>query len=64
MRRDYELSALYNDYLTTEAFEEFVTELNKLEGDTLQQKTENFLLDCGVTKAEIAKIRAIFLDGK
>ena len=64
LRRDYELSALYNDYLTTEAFEEFVTELNKLEGDTLQQKTENFLLDCGVTKTEIAKIRAIFLDGK
>ena len=64
LRRDYELSALYNGYLSSEAFEKFIVELKKLEGDTLQQKTENFLLDTGVTEAEIASIREIFWEDK
>ena len=64
LQRDYELSALYNGYLSSEHFDKFVAELKKMEGDTLQQKVENFLLDTGVTEAEIAKIRDIFLNGK
>lgn len=63
LRRDYELSALRNGYLTADQFEDFVAEFKKLEGDTMAQKAENFLLECGVTQAEIASIREIFLEG-
>ena len=38
-----------------------VERLEGFEGATLAQKTENFLLSVGVTSAEIASIRSIFL---
>ena len=64
LQRDYELSALYSGYMTEEYIDQFLAELNKVAGDTVQQKVENFLLDTGVTSEEIAKIRAIFLEDR
>lgn len=61
LRRDYELSALYYNWFEPNALEDFVAQLKTWPGDTLQQKTENFLLAAGVTEEEIASIRQIFL---
>ncbi len=59
--REYELSALYNGYLVREDILKLRDGLMKYEGATMKQKAENYLLDCGVTKAEIEAIRDIFL---
>ncbi len=58
--REYQLSALDEKYLDS-SFDRFMVALDNLEGDTLQQKTENYLLSIGVTAEEIASIREIFL---
>lgn len=42
-------------------FQEFLTKLNAYDGDTLKEKTENYLLHIGVTQTEIANIRSIML---
>lgn len=62
LQREYELSGLYSGYVAEDYLSDFVAELEKLEGATMQQKVENFLLSTGVTEAEIASIREIFLE--
>ena len=42
-------------------FQEFLTKLKAHEGETLKQKTENYLLSIGVTQEEINSIRTIML---
>lgn len=66
--RDYELSAFYHNYAHVNRNVQnggnvltMVERLEGFEGATLAQKTENFLLSVGVTSAEIASIRSIFL---
>ena len=60
--RDYELSAFSDGHLEVGLFSSFQTQLQMLEGDTLQEKVEGYLLSIGVTKEEIADIRNIFLE--
>ena len=64
LETDYRLSALALGRLTDDAYGEFKTKLATYEGETLQEKTENYLLSAGVTKQEIAAIRAIFLENE
>lgn len=64
--QDYELTSfsiyeLRNYNGTTYQFKDFVEKLKTYEGDTLQQKTENYLLSIGVTETEIYNIKAIML---
>lgn len=67
--RDYELSAFYYNYAHVHRnFDEnggpitkVIEELEKYEGEKLSDKTANFMLSIGVTEAEIASIRNIFL---
>ncbi len=66
--RDYELSAFYHNYAqvnrniyTGGNVLTMLERLEAFEGATLAEKTENFLLSVGVTSAEIASIRTIFL---
>ena len=42
-------------------FQEFLTKLKAYEGETLKEKTENYMFSIGVTQAEIDSIRAIML---
>lgn len=60
--RDYKLSVMLQGGLQEERFDDFLKELMKYEGDTLQNKAENYLLSVGVTQAEIDSIREIFLN--
>ncbi|MBQ8909916.1 MAG: tyrosine-protein phosphatase [Oscillospiraceae bacterium] len=60
--RDYQLSALENKYQDIIAFGGFLLTLENQPGESLQAKTENYLLSIGVTEEEIAAIRSIFLD--
>lgn len=62
LQRDYEMSGLHSGYVAVDYFTEFVTELEKLEGDTMQKKVEGYLLSVGVTQEEIDSIREIFLE--
>ena len=64
LETDYRLSALALGHLTEDAYGEFKTKLATYEGETLQEKTENYLLSAGVTEQEIAAIRDIFLEKK
>lgn len=59
--REYRLSGLHSSYLDS-AFSGFMGQLKRWEGQTLQQKTENYLLSIGVTAEEIAAIQEIFLE--
>ena len=58
---DYELTLLSRRSLQAEAFAEMVDMLEEYEGETLQQKTENYLLECGLTHEQLESIRSIFL---
>lgn len=59
--REQELTALCHGGSNIEQFEEFIAELKKNEGNTMQQKVENYLLSIGVKQEEIDSIREIFL---
>ena len=43
-----------------EEFQQMIAKLKAYEGETLQEKTENYLLSIGVTEDEIYNIKAIF----
>lgn len=60
--REYQLSALENKYQDIIAFGGFLLTLENQPGDSLQEKTENYLLSIGVKEEEISAIRSIFLD--
>lgn len=63
MMRDYQLSAMYHGSLWgLNQMNEFIGRLKSYEGATIQDKAENYLLSIGVTSAEIANIREIFLE--
>lgn len=59
--RDYHLSALESKYMDNIAFGSFMLALKNQPGETLQDKTQTYLLSIGVTEVEIASIRAIYL---
>lgn len=59
--RDYQLSALDNKYQDIIAFGSFMLALENHPGESLQEKTENYLLSIGVTEKEIEAIRTIYL---
>lgn len=66
--RDYELSAFYPSYVHVNRETqnggnvlELIARLEAFEGETLAEKTAAFLRSVGVTDAEIASIRSIFL---
>ena len=44
-----------------EQMDRFVEMLHRVDGETLQEKTENYLLSIGVTGAQIENIRAILV---
>lgn len=67
--QDYELTT-FSIYNTRSArpgttygdmFQDFLTTLKTYEGETLADKTENYMLSIGLTEAEIANIRNILL---
>lgn len=67
--RDYELTT-FSIYHTRSArpgttygdmFQDFLTKLKTYEGETLADKTENYMLSIGLTETEIANIRNILL---
>ena len=59
---EWELSTFFNGGSHKEEMLQFVEDMKKLDGDTLQEKTENFLMSTGVTKSEIENIKKIFLE--
>lgn len=59
--RAHELSALSVGNPNTESLEAMLVQLEMFEGETLAQKTENYLLSVGVTQQQIDSIRRIFL---
>lgn len=61
LRREYEISAFNNGIIDLESFAGLATLLSVYDGDTTQEKAENYLLSIGVTADEIANIRRIFL---
>ena len=64
--KEYELSGFcYTDqsFRSPDSdFSLFVKEFQNLEGNTTQEKAENYLLSCGVTSDELAKIKEILLE--
>ena len=60
--RDYELSGMFLYHVTRDYWGGgFLEKLLALEGETLQQKVEGYLLSAGVTAEEIATLKNIFL---
>lgn len=70
--RDYEWTSysIYSlRYITSTSYiakpdYKFFETLNAQNGDTLQEKVENYLLSCGVTSDEIANIKSIMFTGE
>jgi protein-tyrosine phosphatase len=67
--QDYEITtfSIYSTRSTqsgpyAEMFQEFLNKLYEFEGETLSQKTENYMLSIGVTADEIASIRSIMIE--
>lgn len=61
LMRDYQLSTFYYGNVKLDKMNEFIAVLETYNGNTLQEKTENYLLSIGVTQQEIESIRNIFL---
>lgn len=61
LMRDYRMSILCHGGLHNTDMNAFVEQFNKLAGSTPQQKAETYLKDAGITDAQIAAIRDIFL---
>ncbi len=59
--KEYELSGLFYGSASRSDISTLYGGLLSYEGNNLQQKTENYLLSIGVTKAEINSIKNIFL---
>lgn len=62
LMRDYQLSSLKHKSLwALDQMQAFDAQFKKLEGDTMSQKAENYLLSIGITQEQISAIRDIFL---
>lgn len=59
--RDWELSLLAIGSGKYEQMNEFVEKLQKVNGNNIQEKAENYLLSIGVTDAQIQSIRSILV---
>lgn len=59
---EYRLSSLYHCSVQQERMEEVLAVLDTYPGDTLQKKTESYLLSAGVTRQEIETIKQILLE--
>ena len=62
LRKEYELSTFAHGSVALEDFAVFTTRISMMEGNTTQERVENYLLSIGVTAEEIASIRNIFLN--
>lgn len=60
--REYRLSSLYYGSLQQERLEQVFVVLDTYPGDTLQEKTESYLLSAGVTRQEMETIKQILLE--
>jgi hypothetical protein len=61
LMKEYQLSALYHGYQPMDKITEFVDAFKNLEGESMSEKAEGYLLSIGVTAEEIANIRRIHL---
>ena len=59
--REYELSVLYHERVQLDQLQLLIDGLAVYDGDTIQEKVETYLLSVGVSAAQIAQIRQIFL---
>jgi len=59
---DYNLSGLHHGTVSTDDMDLFIRRLQEYPGSTLSEKVERYLLDVGVTPAQIQSIRRIFLE--
>lgn len=59
--REYDLSALSHGQASKDLMAEFISALKTLDGYTMQDKVEGYLLDAGVTQEQIERVRSIFL---
>lgn len=62
LMREYELTALYYGGVEPVEMDKFIYSMQMYAGDTMQEKTEKYLLSIGVTPEEIASIREILLE--
>ncbi len=60
--KEWELSVLLDGKIDYNLMEDYIEALEKIEGDTMQEKVENHLLSFGVTKSEIESIREILVE--
>lgn len=60
--REYRLSALFHRTVPQDLLGTFITELETYPGNTLQEKTERYLLSVGVTQQELDAICKIMLE--
>lgn len=58
---DYELTSLFRPGVTKAALINVTPYIEKYDGKNMQEKTENYLKDCGVTAHQIESIRNILL---
>ncbi len=59
--REWELTVFFRGEEFSEEMQLFINSLNSFRGNTLQEKTETFLLSCGVKRSQINSIKNIFL---
>jgi hypothetical protein len=60
--RDWELSVFVYDDSNQALMDQFVAEFQEIEGQTLQEKAENYLLSIGITQDQIDDIRSILVE--
>lgn len=60
--KDWELSVMLSGDMDYKSMKLFMEQISSLSGETMQEKTENLLLEAGVTQQEIDSIREIFLE--
>ncbi len=59
--RDYELSGLFSSSITRDNIKLVREGLMSYDGETVKEQAENYLISIGITSAQIASIRNIFL---
>mgnify|MGYP003311150284 CR=1 FL=1 len=62
LMKEYQLSGICHGDVLSDQMSEFIGRIKALNGDSLQDKVEGYLLSIGVTAEEIENIRNIFLE--